>query len=207
MFRHTGIFILFFLFCLEAAAQQFPSDMFHDGKVVLASGDTIVGKIKYDLQNDLIEVITDNVVKTFTARKIIKFTIFDKTVDQYRTFYSVPYYREPDYKVPMLFEVLYEGKLTLLAREALVQETVPQYSYYYYPGTVNYTQTRLTYTYFFLDSKGNFTQYNMKKYQLYDIMDRRGPQIKQYIKKNHLKTDSRGDLVRITAYYNSLLGG
>ncbi len=207
MFKYKAFIILLFLLCSNAFAQQFPSEIFHDGKVVLASGDTIVGKIKYNLQNDLIEVITDNVVKTFTARKIIKFTIFDKTVDQYRTFYSVPYYRESNYKVPMLFEVLYEGKLTLLAREVMVQETVPQYSYYYYPGTMNSTRTRLSYQYFFLDSKGNFTQYNLKKYQLYDIMDKRGPQIKQYIKKNHLKTDSRGDLVRITAYYNSLLGG
>ncbi len=189
--------------------------MFHDGKVVLTSGDTISGKIKYDLSNDLIEMIVDNVVRTYTARKIVKFTIFDKTVNMYRTFYSIPYNREPNYKVPMLFEVLYEGKLTLLARESVTQRTVPNYNSYYYPGAYmmpgyspyNYTRNLLTYDYYFLDNKGNFTQYFMKKGQLLDIMDNRGPQIKQYIKKNHLKTDSRGDLVRITAFYNSLIGG
>jgi hypothetical protein len=40
---------------------------------------------------------------------------------------------------------------------------------------------------------------------LYDIMSRKEPQIKNYIKKNKLKTDSRRDLVRITAYYNALI--
>jgi hypothetical protein len=124
----------------------------------------------------------------------------------YRTFYSIPFNREPDYKVPMLFEVLFEGKMSLLARETIVQETVPQYSYYY-RGTYNTTRTRLAYEYYFIDHKGKFIKFNQKKSEIIDIMNARGPQIKQYIKKNNLKTDSRRDLVRIVAYYNSLLGG
>jgi len=206
MFRKSFLVISLLLMDLYVFAQQFPSEIFHDGKVVLTSGDTISGRIKYNLQNDLVEVITGGVVQTYTARKIIKFTIFDKTVDTYRTFYSVPYYREPNYKVPMLFEVLYEGQLSLLARESLVQENVPSYNYYY-RGNYNITQTRIEYQYFFLDNKGNFRRFTTKKNDLLDIMARRGPQIKQYIKKNHLKTDKKGDLVRITAYYNSLMGG
>jgi hypothetical protein len=203
MSRKSLFLIPLLFFCFVTNAQQFPSEIFHDGKVELASGDTISGKIKYNLQNDLVEVITGGVVQTFTARKIIKFTIFDKTVDMYRTFYAVPYYREPNYKVPMLFEVLYEGKLSLLARESLVQETVPQYNYYY-RGNYNITQTRIDYQYFFLDNKGNFRRFMNKKADLLDIMARHGPQIKQYLKKNHLKMDSKSDLVRITSYYNSL---
>ena len=206
MNRYFLFILIIILAGSVSVAQQFPSEVFHDGKVILTSGDTIAGKIKYNLQNDLIEVVTGNAVQTFTARKIVKFTIFDKTIDMYRSFYSVPFNREPNYKVPMLFEVLYEGSLSLLAREMIVQETVPQYSYYY-RGTYNATRTRLQYQYYFLDNKGNFTQYHMKKFELYNIMDRRGPQIRQYIKKNHLKVDKRNDLVRLTAYYNSLIGG
>ena len=106
----------------------------------------------------------------------------------------------------MLFEVIYEGKLSMLAREMLIQESIPQYSYYY-RGTFNMTRTRLTYNYYFLDRKGNFTKYNLKKYELFDMMKDREPQIKQYMKKNGLKPDSRGDLVRIVSFYNSLIGG
>jgi hypothetical protein len=190
----------------SSRAQDFPSEIFHEGKVVLNSEDTISGKIKYDLPNDLIEVIAGNVVHTLTARKILNFTIFDKTVDMFRTFYSVPYNWELNYKVAMLFEVLYEGRLSLLARESIVQETVPQYSYYY-RSPYNLSRPRLSYEYFFLDRKGNFVKYNLKKAELLNIMDAREPQIKQYIKKNRLKVDSRRDLIRIVTYYNSLLGG
>jgi hypothetical protein len=67
------------------------------------------------------------------------------------------------------------------------------------------TRTKLAYEFYFLDQKGNFVKYNTKKPELYELMSRKEPQIKNYIKKNKLKTDSRRDLVRITAYYNALL--
>ena len=204
--RNVFLFIVFACSCTISVAQEFPSEIFHEGKVILSTEDTIKGQIKYNFQNDLIEVITGNVVQTLTARKIVNFTIFDKTVDMFRTFYSVPFNREPNYKVPMLFEVLFEGKLSLLARETIIQETVPQYSYYY-RSTYNYTRKLLSYEYYFLPQKGNFTKYNLKKFELFELMKDREPQIKQYIKKNNLKIDSRRDLIRIVSFYNSLIGG
>jgi hypothetical protein len=204
--RRIFTFIVFALSCTVSLAQQFPSEIFHEGRVILLSEDTIKGQIKYNFKNDLIEVIIGNVEQTLTARKIISFTIFDKTIDMYRSFYSIPYNLEPNYKVPMLFEVLFEGKLSLLSRETIVEETIPQYSYYY-RGTYNYTRTRLSYEYYFLPPRGKLTKYNLKKFELYDLMNDREPQIKQYIKKNSLKTDDRSDLIRIVSYYNSLIGG
>ena len=199
-----SIIILVFVITSNVICQDFPSQIFHDGKVILQSGDTLKGKTKYDMQNDMVQLVSGNVVHTLTARKIIYFTIFDETVDMYRTFYSLPYNIQPDYRVPMLFEVLYEGELSLLARESIVQETVPQYSNLY-RSSVNMTRTKLSYEYFFLEKKGTFTKYNTKKNELYGIMRKRSQQIKQYVKKNHLKTDLRRDLVRITAYYNAIL--
>jgi len=184
--------------------QEFPSEIFHEGKVILQSGDTIKGKTKYDMQNDMVQVISGNVVHTLTSRKVLFFTIFDETVDMHRTFYSLPYNVQSDYRVHMLFEVLYEGELSLLAREAIVQETVPQYSNLY-RSSMNMTRTKLSYEYFYLDKKGVFKKYNKKRNELLTIMHRKSPQIKQYIKKNNLKVDLRRDLVRITAYYNAIL--
>lgn len=195
-----GIFIL----PDKLSAQEFPSEIFHKGKAITISGDTIEGKVKYDMQNDMIQVISEGVVYTLTARKLMYFTIFDETVNIYRTFYAIPYNVQPDYKVPRLFEVLHEGQLSLLGREIIVQETVPQYSYMY-RGSINTTRTRLAYEFYFLDKSGNFILFNNKKSELYSIMRRRSQQIKQYIKKNNLKIDMRRDLVRITAYYNALL--
>ena len=197
--------ILLLLTIISASlAQDFPSELLHEGKVTLANGDTLSGNIKYDMENDLIQIVYKGTIQTYSARKLMYFTIYDNTVDMYRTFYSIPYEIEQNYERPLLFEVLYEGKLSLLAREKIVTETVPQYSYAY-RSSVNMTRTKLDYEFFFLDQKGNFVKYDLKKPMLYDLMSRKEPQIKNYIKKNKLKTDSRRDLVRITAYYNALI--
>ena len=207
----TGInkvFIVFFIFLLTFSGsygQDFPSEMLHEGELVLLNGDTLKGQMKYNLQNDLIQIVINETVQTYSSRKILYFSIYDRTVDMYRSFYSIPFEVQPNYKIPILFEVLYEGKLSLLAREAIVTETVPQYSYMY-RSSVNMTRTKLDYEYYFLDEKGNFVKYNNKKFEIFDVMERKEPQIKQYIKKNRLKLDNRRDLVRITAYYNALVG-
>ena len=200
------IFSILFLLTIfsGSVAQDFPSELLHEGKVTLANGDTLSGNIKYDMENDLIQIVYKGTIQTYSARKLMYFTIYDNTVDMYRTFYSIPYEIEPNYERALLFEVLYEGKLSLLAREKIVTETVPQYSYAY-RSSVNMTRTKLDYEFFFLDQKGNFLKYDLKKQMLFDIMSRKEPQIKSYIKKNKLKTDSRRDLVRITAYYNALI--
>jgi hypothetical protein len=199
------VFLALFFTFSDGFGQEFPSELLHEGELVLLSGDTLKGQIKYNLENDLIQIVINETVQTYSARKILYFSIYDKTVDMYRNFYSIPFEVQPNYKIPILFEVLYEGKLSLLAREAIVTETVPQYSYMY-RSSVNMTRTKLDYEYYFLDEGGRFTKYNNKKFELYEAMKRKEPQIKQYIKKNKLKVDSRRDLVRIVAYYNALIG-
>ncbi len=204
---YTGV-VLLTLIPFRGAAQDFPSEMWHEGKVVLLSKDTVKGKIKYDLVNDLIQVETNNVLKTYSARKILFFEIFDVTINSYRQFYSLPYAVQSNYKIPILFEVLYAGRLSLLCREEIVTETVQPYNYspYYYSPSYSGTRTKLAYKYYFMDEKGNITLYNMKKRDLLSFFPKKQREVEAYIKKNHLKHDLMRDLVRLTAYYNALLG-
>ena len=153
--RGFFVFVTLLLGSSICFGQEFPSEMVHEGELVLLDGDTLRGQIKYDLENDLIQIVVNETVQTYSSRKILFFSIYDKTVDMFRNFYSIPYEVQPNYEIPILFEVLYEGKLSLLAREAIVTETVPQYSYMY-RSSVNMTRTRLDYEYYFLDDKGNF---------------------------------------------------
>ncbi len=189
--------------------QEFPSELWHSGKLVLLSEDTIVGKIKYDLQNDLVQINLRNVLQTYSARKILYFEIFDETIESHRHFYALPYNVQSNYKIPLLFEVLYEGRLSLLCKEEIVTESVPQYNSYPYPNyrssPYNQSRARLNYKYYFLDEEGEIQRYNMKKSELMSFFKKHNQKVKQYIKKNNLKHDRMRDLVRVTAYYNALL--
>jgi len=195
--------IIFLLISTYSYGQRFPSEFWHKGKLVTSEGDTLAGNLKYDLSRDLVQVEINNQIFTFGAKKIIFFEIFDVTVDNYRQFYSIPYSATPGYKSEILFEVLYEGKLTLLTREALGQQTTSSNSYYW--SGASYTRTILTYDFYFLTKKGEMIYYSQKKKDLLDIMKDRYNQIKKYMKTYNLKSDEKGDLARITAYYNSLI--
>ena len=197
------------LLSFHGFSQDFPSELWHKGKVVLLSEDTIIGKIKYDLQNDVIQINVRNTLQTYSARKILYFEIFDETIDSHRHFYALPYSVQKNYEIPLLFEVLYEGQLSLLCREEIVTESVPQYNYpYSYYGNSPYgnqKRARLNYKYYFLDERGGIQDYHLKKSELMTFFKKRHQEVKQYIKKNNLKHDRMRDLVRVTAYYNALL--
>lgn len=185
-----------------AAAQTFPSEVWHEGKVVLLEGDTLKGQVKYNLETDLVQFSHDQkTIKTYTARKLFFFEIFDKLSNQYRQFYVLPYGIKNNYKAPVIFEVLLQGKeLSVLSRESVEY----QVSNYPYSMAGSYTRMVLVYTYYFLKPDGTIIQYSGKKKDLTWIMSKKSGEIKKFIKANKIRTDKRVDLLNTVAYYNSL---
>ncbi|MDQ3395709.1 MAG: hypothetical protein M3512_16605 [Bacteroidota bacterium] len=196
------LFIVFLFATFSLEAQVFPSQVWHEGKVVLLDGETLKGLVKYDLDNDLVQINSNNRVQTYSSRKILKFEIFDEGFNAYRLFYALPYKVKPNYETPILFEILYEGPLSLLCREFIVQENMPQYGYY--PRFGGMSRMRLSYEYYFLKENGEIDLYVPKKTNLLHVMRKRSSEIKSYMKKNRLRYDRREDLAKTTAYYNSL---
>ena len=193
--------LLFFL-SVPVVAQQFPSDLWHEGKIILLEGDTLKGNIKYDLQQDLVQYgIADQRTTAFSARKVLFFEIFDTSVKKYRQFFALPFTTASGYKAPVFFELLEEGKMTLLSRESVEYKT---YSSPYYMGS--YSRLVLVYKYYFLDEKGNISEFTGNKNDLLDLMNKKSDEVEKYIKANKLKFDDKYDFARIVAYYNSLFG-
>lgn len=184
------------------------SEVWHEGKVVLLPDDTLNGLIKYDIVNDNIQIRTeDEKILSFSAQKIFFFQIFDSGINTFRHFYSLPYQLKENYSVPILFEVLYEGRLTLLCREKVVMDEndVNHYNKLSSMGKMPQdARLTLAFDFFFLEKDGTIKRYQPKKRRLLSIMDRKYNEVKKYIKRNHLRHDHITDLVRITAYYNAL---
>jgi hypothetical protein len=182
-----------------ASGQQFAFEFWHEGKIILDTGDTLKGTVKYDMQTDLLQFQVDNKHQSFSARKVLFFEIFDATVKQYRQFYSLPYSVSGGYKAPVFFELLTEGKITLLCREALEYRTYSP-SFYYY-GTN--TRLILVYRYFLLLENGDITEFTGKKNDWLDLMDKRADDVQHYAKSNRFNFDDRYELVKIISYYNT----
>jgi hypothetical protein len=197
---------LFLVFILSISftvvyGQEFSSDIFHEGFLVTTKKDTLRGALKYDMQQNIVHMIDQGKIKTYSSQKIFYFEIFDVTVDNYRQFYALPYKVGMSYKIPILFELQYEGPLSLLTREQIIQETVPSTGTYWGGG---FTQLRLVYSYFFVNKKGEVSLFTGRKKELMELMKDKSKYLKEYIKEYKLQVDEIQDLIRITAFYNSI---
>ncbi|MEP4533918.1 MAG: hypothetical protein ABJ004_12595 [Cyclobacteriaceae bacterium] len=191
--------IIIILMSISASGQKFSSEVWHKGFIVTVDQDTVRGNVRYDMETNIVLVSRNGVVQTFTSQKLFYVEIFDSLVETYRQFYSIPYNVKYDYQVPILFEVLYEAPLSLLSRESIVTETVNSSVY----GT-SFLQTVVRNTFYFLDKQGTMKVFSGRKQDLLTIMARKQGQIKDFIKQNKLNTDDVRDLIRVTAFYNSL---
>ncbi len=186
---------------LRLYAQQWPFELWHEGRLITSSGDTLRGLIKYDLQTDIIQFSYPNSQKAeaFAPRKVLFFEIFDATVRQYRMFFSLPYSPSGSYGALSFFELLAEGKITLLCREALEYRT---YNSPFLYGS--FSRQVLVYKYFFMDDKGRIVEFTGKRSELMNRFGIDAAEIDKYIRQNRLRIDDRNDLIKIIEYYNSL---
>ena len=204
MIKRLLVLFLFFAISL-AKAQEFPSELWHQGMIVLVSEDTLSGKIKYNIEQDVVQIETESKIYTYSSKKLFYFQIFDETVDAYREFYTLPYAQINEYEAPIIFEVLVEGRMTLLCRESISTKTVNDNNINPYGSSMSYSRDVLVYAYYFLDEKGNISQYSMKKRDLLRVLKKRADKIDEYMKVNNLKADKRYDISRIVSFYNGIL--
>lgn len=183
-----------------SAKAQWAFELWHEGKVVLATGDTLRGQVKYDLQQDIIQ-FTDKrgTVEAFSARKVLFCEIFDTTVGSYRQFYSLPYTATSGYRTPVFFELIAEGKLTVLSREKLENQTTT--SPYYYGS---FSRTVLVNKYFMLKENGDIVDFSTRKNDFLQLVGRHGDIMNGFMKDNKLQLDDKKELAQIINYYNSL---
>ena len=195
-------FLLFFLLVLPlgGSAQKFPFEFWHEGKIVLETSDTLKGLVKYNMQEDLVQLQENNKLDTYTSRKVVYFEIFDVTTKRYRQFYSLPYAVTGQYRAPVFFELLEEGKMTLLAREALETRT---YSSFYYYGT--HSQLVLVDKYFLMKEDGTIVSFTGKKNDLIELMGAKGDAVAKFAKENKLDFDKKYDVAQMVEHYNSLI--
>jgi len=196
--------ILFAALCCAqvSVAQDWAFEYWHEGKIVLVSGDTLVGLVKYDFQQDLVQFNDQKKnIEALSPRKILFFEIFDNTVSRYRNFFVLPFAATGNYRTPILFELLEEGKMTLLAREAMEYRT---FSSMYYYGS--YTRLVLVYKYYLMAEDGDIKEFQGKKNDLLSMMGKRSEDVDRYIKANRLKIEEPYDFAKIVSYYNSFFG-
>ena len=211
--RNFKLYLILIFMCLTTLGwaqtrNQFPSQIWHKGTLNLSDGSSTSGLVKYDLETNLVQLQAETVI-TFTASNVTSFEIYDEIYGGIRKFYSLPYALNGDYDTPVFFEVLTQGEhIALLCREYIATDNRGINNWagvgmnpFWGPQTV--TGFRLAFTYYFLKG-GRLERYSGKKKELFDLLSGYDEEIQLYMRKNRLEHDQRGDLLRITSYYNEL---
>jgi len=195
------------LSAFQATAQYyFAEEHWHQGFLIHNDGDTLRGKLRYNLENDVVQLSTnEGIIQTFSARQILYFEFFDDYYKRKRPFIVLPYAKNPssNYKSPTIFEVLTSGNyVTLLARERLVTQMVTATSPYIIGPTVAVRRPR--FEPFFLYENGEIRPYNDKK-ELSRFLPGMDERLNHFIKQNKLNPDDIADLIKIVNYYNQAI--
>lgn len=209
------------LFSLQLSAQQ-PSDEWYVGGVKLTDNSYRRGQVKYDLKRDIVQLRVDDLTETYSPRQLISFNVASFTDEDRKarqgltpskTFYSLPLINKNGYKQLHFFEVVVEGKATLLAREyekniianngqrvikgrsvkgAVVSDPEEliesELAHHMYIGTLDGTIRKLP-----LKRKGVLALFNDHQSSL-----------KEFIKQEELFLNKLPDMARLFRYYNSL---
>lgn len=193
------------------AQDKFPSQLWHKGNIYGSDGAVYGGEIKYDLENNLVQ-LKGETISTFTASNVTYFELFDEVYGGIRKFFSLPYSLNNDYEIPVFFEVLTEGdEIALLCREYIASDSrnmggygmMGPYGMSPFYGPQNMIGYRLAFNYYFV-TEGKIEKYSLKKKDLFEMLPGHDDELDIFMRKNRLEHDKRGDLLRITAYYNEL---
>ena len=213
------LFVSFlFTLYLPAMAQRVDIQEWPKGRIVLTSGDTLHGPITYHRTEDIIRVsLPDGSIQAFAPVNVSSFTVTDERSRIWQTFKPYLWNRGndySDYKAPAFFELLTEGRYTLVKREILTtrsQNYGPMYAGYnrYYDpygyGYGNMRQQTVVQDLFYINNpKGDIIALRNPKRDLDDLFGSKAREMKEFVKRNNLEYDNARDLARIVSHFNGL---
>lgn len=189
-------------------AQQYSIDVWHTGTVVLEDSTVVEGDIKYNYDNNFIEVKDEYAMKIVAANQLLEVKFKDNILSITRTIKPYLYKKVSDYKTPVLFEPIVTGKIDLLCREAVGFSTYSPTPYGANPGMNMGMQMRtfrtINYQFYIRKQNGTVVLILNPKKQIKEIMQDKKEQIKEYIDKNDVRWNNKEDLIRLILFYNAL---
>jgi len=219
----TSIFLL--IGALEAGAQGFPSELWYPGEIRLSDDTYVQGKLKYDLDHDAVQVQRNGRIETYSPQQVTSFTfkltqrrrtagvIKDEVIN--RHFFSLPFTNNVGYKQQRFFEIVVEGKATLLAREYITTVTnnanqrwgrsrnIRRIGVIDTPQAPVNTRRVLRHKMFLASLDGKIRELPQKRRDILYLFKDHGATMKAFVKQERLKLDQLYDVARLFTHYNS----
>ncbi|MEM6841570.1 MAG: hypothetical protein AAF632_05055 [Bacteroidota bacterium] len=183
-------------------ATSFPqSGVWCTGKVKLDNDVVLEGEISYDLKFEAIQIKTGELVQTYTAENIVDFEIFDPIKYRHRKYVAVDHSMKEGYKRKTFFEVLSDGKITILRKSKYVRR--PRVTEDYRAPHV-YLNAVCRHTYY-VYHQNKFTEIEDFQAQIIPLMNSHEQEVSAYVEKCRLKLREIHEQMRVINLYNQLV--
>ena len=183
------------------------------GKVVLVNGDTLYGTLTYYRTPDIVNVSHEDGSMTSVSPVNVEYFVAQEMPSgksyTFRTLFwdmGKPY---SDFKKPTFFEVLNQGALTLIKREAYSQgnaNTANATVYEPVTGSSPWASDHIRNLYYILLPNGEIVSLKNLRKDLQALFGNKYKDVKSYIKLNKLDYEKPHELVAIVNYFNTLSG-
>ena len=175
------------------------SPHWQDGFITLKTGQTFQKyPLKYDIENDMLEIKASNEVKILRGERVATFTWMD--IDRQQ---ELQYINSHEYKLegtPLIgfFELVVDGQVQLLGKTIAVVKD-PTYVEGFDVGK-RYSEITKKEVYYLSDESKVLTEIKSKKDVLEFMGDEGG--VKQYMKAQKLGVSDKEDLAKIVTFIN-----
>lgn len=172
----------------------------YEGDIHLTDKSVARGEISYCLDHDVIMLKKEDQTLTLSPMKVDSFVIFDHFLNELRSFHTLPFKELNGYSRKKFFELLYDGKISLLNREDAMMVAAEQG----FDETSDLTEWVLIDRYYMLDEKGEVSYFSGKTNDLLTFMKGQAILVSDYIIDQQLDVSRREDLIAVLRYYNTI---
>ena len=222
MIKWLTLSVLFVFGTLESGAQEFPSELWYLGELRLKDGTRLKGNLMYNLEKDIVQLEREERIETYSAQQVISFVLTMPDSDDeaqkqagYRYFFSLPLANNTGYKRLSFFEVVVEGKATLLVREYITMVTdntnwqrnrrnLRGFSMMDAQSLRPNTRRVLAHKMYLGSLDGKIREIPRKRRQVLYLFRDHEKTMKKYIKAKKLKLDRIEDMARFFIHYNKI---
>ncbi|MCC5945850.1 MAG: hypothetical protein JJT94_13045 [Bernardetiaceae bacterium] len=209
-FSAKHYFFFFLLLVFSEVKSQTPSEtVWHHGEIYLFTEQHLKGKIKYSLDNNLLQYLdpSTNTMKTYTASQVEWFEFFDKGRETVRVFYALPYSDKSDYERLIFLELLWQGdKLSLLTREQMIEYRQDMMGGMWGMGMHPnyYFRQEIKQNFFILNDKGKVIAHQDDDQNILNQMQDERDKVLGFIQNHRLRLNRISHLKRLLMFYNAL---
>lgn len=195
MKKFIYLFIFFLISQLSLKAKN--NEVWNEGYLVLENNTIIKGNIFYNAEKDLVEIKTEQRIKTFSPYCVQYFKFFDPQLQMNRVFAT---FENNDLRrrenARSFFEVMINGELAVLRKEETSFTPVHEYSY----SSIEFIPDK-DFSYFISHPEGVRKMKNFNK-DVIPLMADKNEEILEYMDKYELDSNNFMHQILIIDFYN-----